>query len=188
MSTIFGVQKPECPTCMVLWEVRMFVDMMLLKVEGAPQLPTSLAFQQTSVPVASKNSIPLRAHVVFSLPAHQTPTRFHPPVFFSPAPPVHPGSSPICQPESVVGGAGPRKSGSFPNPVEHLKIPYTCRYLLRRHLHPPNPHQTPPQKVLGGLGIIRLWRRSLIKYVSLVVYLCGEKVGKGFEPSVFGVG
>ena len=30
--------------------------------------------------------------------------------------------------------------------------PYTSKYLLRRSLDPPNPPQTPSQKVLGGLG------------------------------------
>ena len=32
--------------------------------------------------------------------------------------------------------------------------PYTFKYLLRSYLDPPNPPQTPSQKVLGGLGII----------------------------------
>ena len=34
---------------------------------------------------------------------------------------------------------------------QHI-VPYTSKYLLRRYLDPPNPPQTPSQKVLGGLG------------------------------------
>ena len=33
-----------------------------------------------------------------------------------------------------------------------LHSPYTSKCLLRRYLDPPNPPQTPSQKVLGGLG------------------------------------
>ena len=39
---------------------------------------------------------------------------------------------------------------------EAKHTPYTSTYLLRRYLDPPNPSQTPSQKVLGGLGTLNM--------------------------------
>ena len=69
-------------------------------------------------------------------------------------------SSPVFEGTGLGDATGHDANWTFrqtvdgPTPSsERVSIPYTSKYLIRRYLDPPNPPQTPSQKVLGCVGI-----------------------------------